>query len=136
MIEMSRKPTTQELRWFGLIMLVFFCAVAAVVYFKLGARVAAFGLIGAGALLALLFYAVGPLRVPMYLAWMRIFFPLGWIVSHAIVAVIYYLIVTPIGLIMRVVGRDPMRRRFDRSAKSYWVATRRDGNLSQYFRQY
>jgi len=136
MIDMPKRPTPKQLRWFGVIMFVFFSAVAGAVCFKLHARAVAFALVGVGAVFALLFYAVRALRVPMYLAWMRVFFPVGWLVSNAIVAVIYYLIVTPIGLIMRLVGRDPMRRRFDRNAGTYWVALRRNDALSQYFRQY
>ncbi len=136
MIELTRKPTTQALRWFGVIMLVFFSTFAAVAYFKLRARGVAYGLVGVGALLCVVFYSVRALRVPMYLAWMRIFFPLGWIVSHAILVVIYYAIVTPIGFVLRIAGYDPMRRRFDRGAKSYWVPLRHDQGLSQYFRQY
>lgn len=136
MIDMSRKPTPQALRWFGLIVLVFFAVVATVVYFRWRAHGFAYAAIGIGALLSLLFYSVRPLRMPLYLAWMRIFFPLGWLVSHAIVAVIYYLVLTPIGLVLRLVGYDPMRRRFDRRAGSYWVELRRDADLSQYFRQY
>jgi hypothetical protein len=136
MIEMTRKPALQSLRWFGVIMLVFFSAVAAVAYFKLRVPGVAYGLVGAGALLCLLYYAVRPLRVPMYSAWMRIFFPVGWIVSHTIVAVIYYLLVTPIGLMTRLFGYDPMARRLDRRARSYWVPLRRDGDISKYFRQY
>ena len=136
MIDMTRKPKPQDLRWFGAIMLVFFSALAAVARFKLHAPAVAATLVGVGTALAVVYYLIKPLRVPLYLAWMRIFFPLGWIVSHAIVAVIYYLVVTPIGVAMRVVGRDPMRRRFLRDAKTYWTPTRREASLSQYFRQY
>jgi len=136
MIDMTRKPKPQDLRWFGAIVLVFFSALAAVARFKLHAPAVAAALVGVGAVLAVVYYLIRPLRVPLYLAWMRIFFPLGWIVSHGIVAVIYYLVVTPIGVVMRLIGRDPMRRRFLRDAKTYWTPTRRDASLSQYFRQY
>lgn len=136
MIDMTRKPTPHDLRWFGAIVLVFFSVLAAVARFKLQAPAVAAALLGVGVVLAVLYYWVKPLRVPLYLAWMRIFFPLGWIVSHTIVAVIYYLVVTPIGLLMRLFGRDPMQRRWDRGAATYWAPTRRDATLSQYFRQY
>ena len=136
MIDVTGKPTQSTLRWFGLIMLVFFGAFAVMARFKLHAPVASMVLAGCGVTAALLFYAVRPLRVPMYLTWMRVFFPLAWFVSHAIVAVIYYLVLTPIGLIMRLVGYDPMRRRFDRNASTYWARTRRSPALSDYFKQY
>lgn len=136
MIDMTRKPKPQDLRWFGAIVLVFFSALAAVARFKLHAPAVAAALLGAGVVLAAAYYLIRPLRVPLYLAWMRIFFPLGWFVSHTIVAVIYYLVVTPIGLLMRLFGRDPMQRRLDSGATTYWTPTRRETTLSQYFRQY
>ena len=45
-------------------------------------------------------------------------------------------VLTPIGLVMRWSGRDPMRRRFEREAKSYWVVRKRDEEPSRYFRQF
>lgn len=136
MLDMTRKPSASALRWFGVIMLVFFSMVGAVLYFRFHAWGAACASFGLGALLALLFYATRPLRMPLYLAWMRVFFPLGWIVSHAILIVIYYVVLTPIGLVLRLVGYDPMRRRFDRDAETYWAEHRGDDGLSQYFRQF
>jgi hypothetical protein len=67
-----------------------------------------------------------------YLAW-----PIGFVVSHVVLALVYYLVLTPIGLAMRVFGYDPMRREFDRSAESYWIA--RDTaeiKAERYFRQF
>jgi hypothetical protein len=72
----------------------------------------------------------------MYIGWMYLAFPIGWTVSHVLLAVTYYLVLTPIGLIMRAVGRDPMRRRLDPEAKSYWIEHRPDRDPSRYFRQY
>jgi hypothetical protein len=34
---------------------------------------------------------------------------------------VFYAVVTPMGVAMRLAGRDPMRRRFDRAADSYWI---------------
>lgn len=136
MIDPTGKPTPSVLRWFGLIMLTFFVALAVMARFKLHAPQASLWLAGIGLVVSLVYYAVRSLRVPMYLAWMKLFFPMAWIVSHAIVAVIYYLVLTPIGLLMRLVGRDPLSRRFDRSAPTYWARMRRVPALSDYFKQY
>ena len=37
-------------------------------------------------------------------------------------AILFYGVVTPTGLLMRLFGKDPLRLRFDREAKSYWIA--------------
>jgi hypothetical protein len=136
MVELKHNPTTRELNWFGLIVLVFFGAVGAVVYFKIDAPGAGRVVWGIGALFTLLFYAVRPLRIPLYLGWMRAFYPLGWTVSHLVLVTIYYLVVTPIGLVLRVFGYDPLGRRRARQASSYWVEHRTGTDVSRYFRQY
>jgi hypothetical protein len=51
-------------------------------------------------------------------------------------AIIFYLVVTPVGIIMRLTGRDPMERAFDRTAKTYWKPRRTDPDSARYFRQY
>ncbi|HEU4366100.1 MAG TPA: hypothetical protein VFT13_11615, partial [Candidatus Krumholzibacteria bacterium] len=78
---MTRKPTRSALQWFGVIMLAFFAMAGAVLSFRFRAHGIAYASLGAGALLALFFYALPPLRMPLYLAWMRVFFPVGWVVS-------------------------------------------------------
>ena len=67
-----------------------------------------------------------------YLAW-----PIGFVVSHIILAAVYYLVLTPVGLVMRLVGYDPMKRRFDRDGSSYWIARDPSGvDSKRYFRQF
>ena len=80
------------------------------------------------------YYALASLRIPLFRAWMTIFSPIGWIVSHAVLAIVYYGILTPIGLLLRLF-RDPMLRRFDPDAASYWMERESDDDLSRYFRQ-
>jgi hypothetical protein len=72
----------------------------------------------------------------MYLGWMRLFFPLGWTISHAVLLVLYFVVVTPIGLVMRVIRYDPMARRLDPDAPSYWVEHRTGGDSARYLRQF
>ena len=62
--------------------------------------------------------------------------PIGWTISHAVLALLYYLLFTPIGLIIRLFGRDPMQRRLDRSAATYWVPHNQDRDAGRYFRQF
>jgi Saxitoxin biosynthesis operon protein SxtJ len=50
---------------------------------------------------------------------------LGWINSRVVLAGLFYVVVTPMGLVMRLMGRDPMARKFEPQAQSYRVASRR-----------
>ncbi len=118
-----------------------------------GAFTVAFGLVGlllrheghptggavvwaVGAGLLVVFLAVPRLRRPLYLGWIYAFFPLGFVLSHVVLAAIYYLVFTPIGLLSRLVGRDPLRLRSGGDLETYWV--RREPtttDTSRYFRQ-
>ncbi len=62
--------------------------------------------------------------------------PIGLVISYVILAATYYLVLTPIGLVLRLFGYDPMHRRFDREAKTYWVPREEDANTDRVFRQF
>ena len=72
----------------------------------------------------------------VYVVWMAAVFPIGWLVSHLLLAAIYYLVITPIGIMMRVCGYDPMQRRWDRQATTYWKPRRDTDDPKRYFKQY
>jgi hypothetical protein len=58
---------------------------------------------------------------PVYRVWMLLGEVLAWINTRIILGVVFYGVVTPIGLLMRLTGRDPMRRQFERAGESYRV---------------
>jgi hypothetical protein len=61
-----------------------------------------------------------PFLRPLYIFWMTLAFVLGWINTRLLLGLFFYLVLTPIALVMRVVGKDPLEKRFDRSAPTYW----------------
>jgi hypothetical protein len=50
--------------------------------------------------------------------------------------VVFFGLFTAVGLLMRLFGYDPMTRKFDRSARTYWVRHEDQSDVSYYFRQY
>src|SRR5262245_657610 len=88
-----------------------------------------------GGVLALVFAVVPPARKPIYIGWMHVVFPIGWVVSHVILGAVYFLVFAPVALIMKAVGKDPMNRRFDKEAKSYWIVRDAVRDKASYFRQ-
>ena len=62
--------------------------------------------------------------------------PIGWIVAHVILALIYFGLVTPLGLVRRLLGHDPMGRRFDRQRLSYWSNLDENPEATTYFRPF
>lgn len=53
--------------------------------------------------------------------WMKFGLLLGKIVSPIALGVLFYLVFTPMGLLMRLFGKDPLRLKFDRAGDSYWI---------------
>jgi hypothetical protein len=128
-------PSERELRWFGVLVFAVFAVFGGVVLWQLESLLAAQVLWGIGVAFALVYYTVRPLRWPLHALWMRLTAPLGWAVSHLVLAVIYYGIITPVGLVMRLFGRDALTRRFEPAAESYWVVRDSDGKPARYLRQ-
>ena len=94
------------------------------------------GLGAVGVLAAATVWLSPPLGRRFYVAWMVAAAPIGWTISHVVLAAVYYLVLTPIGLALRLAGRDPLRRRFDASAPSYWIERRRETDPTRPFKQF
>ena len=63
-------------------------------------------------------------------------FPLGWVMSHLLLAGIYLLVITPTGYLLRWIRPDRLGQRFDRSAGSYWVVREAATSIERYLQQY
>ncbi len=57
---------------------------------------------------------------PVYLAWMTAALVLGFGVAHVLLILLFLLVVTPVGLLARLTGRDFLDRKMDRTSVSYW----------------
>jgi hydrogenase/urease accessory protein HupE len=68
------------------------------------------------------FGAVWPraLKYP-YIAWMTMAFALGFVMSQVILTLFFFLLVTPISLLARLVGKDFLNRKRDLQATTYWI---------------
>jgi hypothetical protein len=72
----------------------------------------------------------------LYVGLSLVTWPVGWAVSWIVLAALFYGIVTPIGLLLRLAGRDALGRRFDPSAASYRTPRPPAPEPRRYFRQY
>ncbi len=81
-----------------------------------------FASIGAALVVAGLFVPVAARA--FHKAWMRFAVALGHVNSRVLLTLMYYLVFTPYGLVSRLVGRDPLRRR-GKVGESYWVERKR-----------
>jgi hypothetical protein len=58
------------------------------------------------------------------------------VLSYVIMGTLFYVLITPVGLFMRLIGRDPMMRRFEPEATTYWVTTAGSRPKESYFKQF
>jgi hypothetical protein len=63
---------------------------------------------------------------PVYIFWMKLAFVLGWINTRLILVVIFYLVFTPMGVIMRIFGADLLDKKISKDKASYWKKNKVD----------
>ena len=87
--------------------------------------------------ISLIFLVLGLLNSkllsPFNLVWVKFGELLGRIVAPLVIAIVYFVIVTPIGLFMRLIGKDLLSTKFSKN-KSYWI--KREKNIQSMKRQF
>jgi hypothetical protein len=134
--DVTRRQTSKTLRQFGILCLVIFGGWA-VWRFSAGQRGLATSLLaGASVLLGVLGLLKPNALQPIFTAWMTLAFPLGWLISRVLLAILYYGVFTPIGVVFRLRNRDVLRIRHQSSAGSYWTPKASRNDVSDYLRQF
>ncbi len=72
----------------------------------------------------------------VYLALTIITLPIGIAVSFIVLALFYFLVLFPVGLFFRIIGRDLLGLKFDTSRNTYWTKCARSTTLERYFHQF
>ena len=85
-----------------------------------GGAIRLWALIVAGVFMALGCLAPKLLK-PLNWLWFRFGLLLHKVMNPLIMALLFFTTVTPIAIIMKIMGKDPLRRKFDPTAKSYWI---------------
>jgi hypothetical protein len=73
---------------------------------------------------------------PFYVAWYFIGCCAGIVVGNVLLAAFYYLILTPLGLLLRAAGHRAIRKGFDKSSATYWQDAKKDIDPESYYRQF
>ena len=113
------KTDTPDLRKFGLLVGGVLCVFGLLLLLRHKTNYPYLFWPGAG---LIAFSAVCPraLKYP-YIAWMTMAFSLGFVMSQVILTLFFFLIVTPISLVARLVGKDFLSRKRDQQATTYWI---------------
>jgi len=74
------------------------------------------------AAISLIWGTIHPLSLwPIYIAWMKFGAIAGWINTRIILAIVFYLVIFPIGLLKRLTGKDSMARKYEKNISSYRI---------------
>ncbi len=91
---------------------------------------------GCGVFAAIVFWLIPRIAKPFYIVWYCLACSIGLLLGNALLALVFYIVVTLIGLGMRLLGRDPLNRKLDKNAKTYWLDVERDDDPQRYYRQF
>ncbi len=137
LVSLNLNPTEKQLREFGLAGLCMCVAIGLLLF--LTNRIGLNGIflaIGIGAALFVLSRISTGLIKPVYLVLIVVTFPIGWLISHFFMGLFYFGIVTPVALIFKMLGRDPLNRKYDKNAQTYWISHKKKKSAKDYFRQF
>jgi hypothetical protein len=135
LIQINWNPDRKQLRNFGLTMLGMLVAFGALLAWKYHAPKALYGCAAGGAVVALCGIFLPPAGLALYKAWMGLGFCLGAVMSPVFLALVYFLILTPVGLLLRAGGRDSLQRR-RRADRSFWRKIDHRTRKESYERQF
>jgi RsiW-degrading membrane proteinase PrsW (M82 family) len=133
--DIPRNPDHRMLRQFAGLWILFFGAIALAQHFRsqqttlaviVGTLTLVVGVPG-------LFFP--RILKPIFVGWMILAFPIGWLVSHVILFLIYWSVFVPVGFILRRAGHDPLRLRKP-AVDSYWEQKTQQTSLRRYLKQF
>jgi len=139
--ETNWNPDLPERRKFALSLMIGFPALAAV--FSLIRVMAHRGwdprllwLALGGLLGGAIFRLLPRIATPFYRIWYFAACCIGIVISNLLLILFFYGAITPVGLLLKALGRDPMKRRWEPKRSSYWEPAEKSVAPERYFRQY
>ena len=109
-----------ELRRFGVVMAVAFALISCLRWWIKGHLPETLFVV-AGVFLVL--GVILPIALkPVYRAWMAFALALNWVMTRLLLTVAFYGMIAPVGIAYRLIAGDPLKRRWEPSAETYWEA--------------
>ncbi len=125
----SEKKTNKQLRRFGLVMTIPLVLLGALFLWK--GKAAAPWLCGAAGFFLLSGLIVPRILAPIEMVWRVFARVLNVVVTFIILTILFYLVITPFGLVLRLFGKELIPKRFDAAKSSYWIKVDPDGPCSR-----
>ena len=141
LVKLNWTPNKKELRQFGAIFMGGFLLLGAAKYFWpfgwLITRDASLGLwlTGIGLVVGSIGLTGSRVALPFYWAWLGVAFVLGNVMSRVIIALIYFLVFTPMRIVGNLIGRDKLQLKKPQT-DSYWLDISLPKEVEKYERQF
>ncbi|MFS8070152.1 MAG: SxtJ family membrane protein [Byssovorax sp.] len=133
--EINKNPSAKELIKFGATFLGGMAVIGLLYYFVFHNEPLAKGLwIAGGVVFALSF--IPPVARILYILWMGLGITMGLVTSPIILALVFLVLITPVGLVFKLIQRDTMKRKMDRGAASYWEEYKETDDPATYVKQF
>jgi len=134
--EMIRKSADRrEIRKFAVPIAVLLLAVG--LYALWREKSFAWPLIGFSGGLAAAGFIVPVILRPLYVPWMLLSLVLGWVMTRVLLSLTFFCMITPIGLVRRLLGKDSLNRKFSDDLESYWEPWEEpEGGHSRHFKPF
>lgn len=137
LMEIEWHPSGRQLRVFGISGLVASLLAALILHFIWGvAAVWAWVVLAAGAVIFLCSLISPAATRILYIGLTLVALPIGLVVSYILLGAFYFLLLMPLALVFRLIGRDSLRRRYEPGAESYWVPHKPSENMERYLHQF
>jgi hypothetical protein len=137
LVEINWNPEKKQLRSFGLIALIATAIISLILYFVKDVSIyPAAAVFTIGFIIFIISRLSLRLTKLIYLTLTVVTIPIGFVVSFIVLAIFYFLLITPVAFIFRLVGRDLLHRKFEQDMNSYWVAHNQTEDFDRYFHQF
>lgn len=126
------EPSRSMQRWFGASLGGLFLLLA----WLLGLTgIGLFAMLVIAACIPITYYAIPSSQVPIIRAWQIVTYPIAFVVSHILLAITFYFVFLPIGLLLRLTGYDPLQLRCDDETTA-WRSREKTTDINRYFKQF
>ena len=127
----------KEQRKFGLVIGGIFLLLGVVRFIFHGFCLSAQILGGIGIVLIILGLVIPPSLMPLFFIWLKVAELLNLIITHLLLFIVFYLILTPIGILYRLFVGDPLNRKWESERESYWEEVEvQPQNIDEFRRQF
>ncbi len=132
--DIPRDPDTKTLRQFAGLWILFFAAIGCYQLFR-GTTIWPWVFLTLALVVGLPGLAFPKFLKPIFVTWMILAFPIGWVISHLLLLLVFCFVFTPLGLLLRALGHDPLRLKKN-AVESYWTEKEQQQDPRRYLKQF